>query len=386
MNRFFLAIILLFVYVFGLRAEDERIRYDAKINGKPVRFDLDTGASDSVTLFPTAAQRLGLKVIPPKQEASPGKPATGTTELCDLDLGTNHVRVSLPVVQVPSYFHPSEDGIMGWSALKDNIVCLDAEDLDILPAEVPETPISWVKLPVQTNSQIMALRIPGIKGEEGTVLVDTGSPYGVKLNPQTWRQWKAAHTNQPTTIIAYGSPSIGLVVKEEAWADKISLGQLVLTGVPVMEADAADVTLGSLSHAQYEATLGLVALKRLDIIIDRKDDNIYVRPKKTLSLPCEHNRLGAVFVPQDLHSDDLIAHVVDGSPAYEAGIRNGDILLKIDGRDITQWRTGEKPNTPFREQPAGTKFELALKRGDKVFKTTAVLRNILPPDAPKNSN
>jgi C-terminal processing protease CtpA/Prc len=103
-------------------------------------------------------------------------------------------------------------------------------------------------------------------------------------------------------------------------------------------------------------------------------------------LPYKHNRLGAVFVPRDLQSDDLIAHVIVGSPAYEAGLQDGDILLKEDGRDVTNWRTGGTPNTPFREQPAGTKLELTLKRGDKIFKTTAVLRNILPPDAPKNSN
>jgi hypothetical protein len=179
-----------------------------------------------------------------------------------------------------------------------------------------------------------------------------------------------------------------LVVKEEAWADKISLGPVVLTGVPVMEADVADITLGSLSDVQYEATLGLVALKRLDIIIDRKDDNVYVRPKKTPSIPYEHNRLGAVFVPHDSQSDDLLAHVVDGSPAYEAEIRNDDVLLKIGELDVTKWRTDPNvlPLSRFWCNPAGTKLDLTLKRGDKIFKTTAVLRNILPPDAPKNSN
>ncbi len=388
MNRLLLAIVLLFVCAFGVYAEDERIWYDAKINGKPVRFALDTGASDSVTLFPRAAQRLGLKVIPSEHQTSPGKPALGTTELCDLDLGSTNLRTSLPVFQIPSHFHPSVDGIMGWSTLKDNIVLLDAVGLDILPAKVPESSSSWIKLPVQTNSGVMALEIPGVKGEEVTVLFDTGSAYGVKLNPQTWRQWKTAHTNQPITLIAYVSPSIGVVVKEEAWADKISLGSLVLTGVPVMEADAADVAVGSLSHTQYEATLGLAALKYLDIIIDGKDGNVYVRPKKTPPLPFEHNRLGAVFVPRDSQNDDLAAHVVDGSPAYEAGIRNGDVLLKIGKLNATKWRTNPKilPLSRFWNSPAGTKLELTLKRGDKVFTTTAVLRNILPPDAPKSSN
>jgi hypothetical protein len=61
--------------------------------------------------------------------------------------------------------------------------------------------------------------------------------------------------------------------------------------------------------------------------------------------------------------------------------------LKEGKQDVTNWRDPNiKINTPFSEQPAGTKLELTLKRGDKVFTTTAVLRNILPPDASKNSN
>jgi C-terminal processing protease CtpA/Prc len=81
--------------------------------------------------------------------------------------------------------------------------------------------------------------------------------------------------------------------------------------------------------------LGLEALKRLDLIVDGKHGMAYLRPKQTRSVPGDHNRLGAVFVPRDDQSDDLVAHVLEGSPAFEAGIRNGDVLLSIGGRDLT---------------------------------------------------
>ena len=133
-------------------------------------------------------------------------------------------------------------------------------------------------------------------------------------------------------------------------------------------------------------TLGLAAMTQLDIIIDGKHNLAYLRPKTTPPLPYAYNRLGADFVPLDLKSDDLVACVVDGSPGYEAGIRNGDILLKIDEQDATKWRTREKRNDPFREQPAGTRLQLTLKRGNKIFTATAVLRNILAPNATKSPN
>ena len=132
----------------------------------------------------------------------------------------------------------------------------------------------------------------------------------------------------------------------------------------------------SFIQTNYEATLGFAALKRLDIVIDGKHGITYLRPKRTPSLPYNHNRLGAVFVPRDLQDNDattLVAHVVANSPAYEAGIRNGDILLN------------QEVNGTF-EQPAGTEVHFKLRRDDKVFKTTAILRNILPPDVVTNSN
>ena len=177
-------------------------------------------------------------------------------------------------------------------------------------------------------------------------------------------------------------------VSEEIWTHEIAIGPLVLTDVPVMEENQRVVDLYSSTQTQFQATLGFAALKRLNIAIDGKRGIAYLRPRQTPSLPYEHNRLGAAFVERDPTNDDLVANVADRSPAYEAEIRNDDVLLKIGELDATKWRTDPNvlPLSRFWYSPAGTKLELTLKRGDKVFTTTAVLRNILPPDAPKNAN
>jgi hypothetical protein len=385
-NRFLLAIVLLLVCVFSLRAEDERICLDATINGKPVRFIFDTGAGVAFVLYSTAAHRLGLKVTlpPPNNQPGPGQTTFGWTDLCKLDFGTTNIQTHFGVLEIPSYLKWSGDGVLGWPAISNNIFSIDfiTHTFHFFTNE-PVTSPAWIKLRIQTNSDL-ALELPNGK----IIAMDSGSDDGVKLSPQKWREWKTAQTNQPTTIQAYYTPNPGLVVAEEMWADKISLGSLTLTEVPVMEADSSDVALHSSPQKQFEATLGFAALKRLDVIIDGKRGIAYLRPRQTPSLPYEHNRLGAAFVPRDPKNDDLVAHVADGSPAYEAGIRNDDVLLKIGKLDATKWRTDPNvlPLSRFWSSPAGTKLELALKRGDKIFKTTAVLRNILPPDAPKNSN
>jgi hypothetical protein len=355
---------------------------DTEINGKPVRLFFDSGASKLI-LFPTAAQRLGLKVTPPPPPLdvvlAPGEVAGGTTEECTLRVGQTTVRVQFSVMETPSFLPWDEDGVVGWQPLSKNILLIDAsaQTLPCLP-RVPAEAMAWTKLRVLTNSTVR-IEVPHAQGESTILAVDTGSPHGVALPPQKWRLWKAAHSNQPATLEAYFMPAAGLVVKEQRWASQLAIGPLLLTDVPVMEANAAEMGPDA---ARFEASLGLAALKRLDFIVDGKQGFAYVRTKNTPPCPYLHNRLGAVFVPRDLQADDLAALVVDGSPAYEARIRNGDVLLKIDELDVTKWRTDPAilPLSRFWMRPPGTKFDLALKRGKEMLNVTVVLRQILSPD------
>lgn len=299
-NRFLLAIILLFVCVFGVRAEDERIWCsDVKVNGQPVRIIFDTGSDLPIVLFSTTAERLGLKVLPPDLSGhlKPGEVRVRLTEECRLDIGTTNLKTAVSVVELPSYLR-GLDGIFGWPLIRQNILQIDAmKDTVEFLQNAPSDP-AWIKIGLLTNSDYLDLEIPDKNGTKTILSVDTGSPEGLKLAPPIWRNWKAAHTNSPFTLSAYFTQALGLVIKEESWAKEISLGPLTLTDVPIMEADSADITLGSLPDTRYEATFGLAALKRLDIIIDGKRGVAYLQFKKTAPLPYEHNRLGAVFVPR----------------------------------------------------------------------------------------
>jgi hypothetical protein len=388
-NRLFLAIILTGFYSSCSRAAglEERIWVDAKINGQPVRLVYDTAASFSPVLFTTTAQRLGLKFTMPDLKPAAGEVVFGKTEICHLDFGTTDARIFFYVVELPTYFKWAQDvdGVLGWPALSNDIIYLDlvVPMLGRLPAAPKET-AGWEKFRIPPGSDILKLEVPAGKRGTMVVAVDTGKDRGVVLSPEKWQAWKATHTNQPFTLNASYMLGAGLVVKEESFAHEIAFGPLTLTEVPVMEANRAELA----TDPKYEASLGLAALKRLDMVVDGGRGVVLVRPKTTPPLPYQHNRLGAVFVPGDSPNDDLFAHVADGSPAAEAGIRNDDVLLNIGELDATQWRTDPKvlPLSRFWSGPAGTKLELTLKRGDKVFKTAPVLRNILPPDATKNTN
>ena len=372
-------------------AGDERLFIDGKINQQPARFFFDTGSGVAFALFSTAVPKFGLKVAPPAPDGriGPGQIAVGWTEACSLEIADTNFATQFAVVKTPAYLKWDADGVLGWQAVSNNFFFIDFESHTfVFFTNAPEVPPPWIKFNIPADQDDLTLELPADHGEKLILALDSGCAYGVELNPKKWHEWKLAHADQPATLEAYYMPNPGVVVTEEMWADQISLGPLTLTGVPVEEANSADVALHSSRRGKYAATLGFAALKRLDILIDGRHGVAYLRPRKTPPLPYTHNRLGAVFVPRNLQSNDLVAHVAAGSPAGKAGIRNDDVLLKIGKLDVTRWRTDPTvlPLSRFFDASAGTKLELTLKRGDQVFKTAAELKNILPHSAPEHSN
>ena len=367
----------------ALAQTDERLWVKATVNGQPIRLAFDTGSS-RLLLFPKAAARLGLRLTnaPPDVQLKPGEVPMARTEQCRVVIEDGDpVVTSIGVVDVPPVLERGCDGVLGWGELSPVVVEINARagvvtHLTNTPPDVAD----WVKLRIRTNSSTLRLEIPG--SPTSSISIDTGSPQGVQLSPQKWREWRTAHAHQPATEHADFVPASGLVVGEEVWAGEISFGPLKITEVPVMESSKTDIGIGG---ADYQATLGLTALKRLDMILDCKKGVAYLQPRRSPPLPYQHNRIGAVFTPHSMDGGELVAHVAEGSPAARAGIRNGDILLTIDDLDVTKWHSDPAvlPLSRFWERAPGAKLLLTLKRGEESLKLNVVLEDILVPTSAK---
>ena len=377
--------LLLLSSLTALAQTDERLWVKATVNGQPIRLAFDTGSSRFL-LFPKAAARLGLRVTnaPPDVKLKPGEVPMGRTEQCRVVIEEgDEVIASLGVVDVPPVLERGCDGVLGWGELSPVVVEINARAGVVSHlTNTPPDAANWVKLRILTNSSTLRLEVPRTAGSTSSISIDTGSPQGVQLSPPKWREWRAAHPGQRATEHADFVPATGLVVGEEVWASEISFGPLKLTEVPVIESSKTDIGIGG---AGYEATLGLTALKRLDMILDCRTGVAYVQVRRSPPLPYQHNRIGAVFTPVSMEGGDLIAHVAERSPAAKAGIRNGDMLLKIDDLDATKWHSDPAvlPLSRFWERPAGTKLLLTLKRGQETLQTPVVLENILVPSGLK---
>ncbi|HEV7924667.1 MAG TPA: aspartyl protease family protein [Verrucomicrobiae bacterium] len=359
------AIIVLLSLVFGMRADD-RIWVAVRINGKPLVLIFDTGSEGSA-LFPPAAERLGLTNFP----------AVGMTEECDFSLGTNHCRMWFDVLDPPNEAGVDFDGLLGWTLWRSNILQLDAitgqiQPLETLPAEVA----TWTKVPLRSDFPTLALDI-GDRGGPAMVLIDTGIPGGVELSSDRWLQWRKKHANAPATLVnsfGYWTNGNRIALAEVSWASSLDLGPLHLTEVPVNDVGPARQLAGTNAYA---ATLGLAALKRLDFIIDGPNGVAYLRPRRTPALPFDHDRAALGFIPPASPTNRLVLRVLKGGPAYEAGIRDGDVLLTYQGNDVK--RLTDFGPLGGSNGPPGTKMLCTLARGSKEVTATVVLRDLIGP-------
>lgn len=358
----------------------DKITIGATINGKRVHLIFDTG-SQQTALFHATAQRLGLKLLPSDANLPPpppGKVRANISEPVSVTFGTSSRPVTRPfcVIDAPSYLH-EVDGVISWidadtatDSGRVTLVDIGRGFVDAIP--MPRDLDGWTKWKLVQNTPFLEFEsLSTADGEKPVRIgIDTGDNGGLLLNTPRWREWRAARAGAAGTIEASWYPADGLIYNEILRARSVTLGALTLPDVPVRLMEPS----GEIGFRQPDAILGTFALRRLKLIIDRKNGVLYIRRVVNDSDEYPYNRLGAVFLPADpSQGGDLIARVAQGSPAHAAGIRDGDILLKVDDTSMTNWATDIRLHRAWDETP-GTQVKFLIKRGENTREITVTLQ------------
>jgi hypothetical protein len=288
MNAFLAGLILSAGFLAASDTKD-RPCVDVRINGRPVRLTIDTGA-DRLVLFSDAADRIGLKYDKPERGSDPNREKAGRvllfrSDLCRLKIENSDFpslridgaegRKRVWVVQTPAGLPLNGvDGAIGWPNLSKGILHIDwgRKALASMPKVPGQTP-PWQRFELYSRPDlhVLALRVPASADAREAVYIDTGDSGGVAVCSALWQEIVSQRPELPTAL--------------------------------------------------------------------------------------------------------------EGSPVYEAGIRNGDKLLRVNGRDMTAWKTNPQGATERRTaftKPPGTKLNLTLLRDAQPMEVTVVLKELLP--------
>ena len=152
----------------------------------------------------------------------------------------------------------------------------------------------------------------------------------------------------------------------------IRLGSYTLQG-PIVSLPAAGAKrTGSLMSAGF---IGGDILQRFKVILDYNHRLMILVPDKDFADPFEWDMSG-LFVDAlgSKFSTYQISGVLDGSPASEAGLREGDVLVAINDRPAAEF---DLPTIEKMFKQEGKEFHLQIRRGEQFLNTNIKTRQLI---------
>ena len=343
-----------------IKTPDHRVVLcDARIGGKRLQALIDSGAGQSV-LSPHAAARLGLSVSGAANAL--GLTGEGRGQLASsvhVDVAGRDVVLNTPAVydlaKVGFAMEQSVDLVLGKDLFDQYSVQLDfvRRRIVLLERDAPPPPLDFARLPMDRNGQgqlVTSIRIDDLAAEAA---IDLGSDVAAYVSPAFVREHRLLQGRPASQAASIGIE--GAAVDTVFTLPNLILGSTHLERIPVRSPQAW----------AYDAPIlvGMPVLHRFDLDFRASSRGLWLRPEPTLlAVPFRRDRsgLGAGWTGDRLQ----IAFVAPESPASAAGLRPGDVILRINGRPIDRQMVAA--GVRFGAAPAGTNLTLDLADGRRI--------------------
>ena len=350
-------------------------------DSRPAWFLLDSGF-DANILSTGLAQALGValtdvqRVPQPGGEIEMGRASGLTFGLPGVAL-LHQTAQTAPLAALEPFVGRSLDGILGHEFIRQLVVEIDyaaallnlydpagwqyAGGGEILPVTIAAAQ------PFVSGKVIVA----GRKPIPGRFKLDTGSLDTIGFNRNFLAARELPEAGRPRREepgLAVGGETRGIRFR----VDGFQFGSRVLKDVPV------GGTLGSkgFENRSDAGTIGAGILGRFRLILDYARKRAILEPNSRFVEPFPYDMSGAWVTAGGPEWQDFRVHrVLPGTPAGEAGLQEGDVILSVDGRlaeTLTLARLRE-----LLQGPEGQARQLRIRRGDLELTVELKLRKLI---------
>jgi PDZ domain-containing protein/aspartyl protease len=336
--------------------------------------NVDSGGSWVLSLDATKARNSGLQPNATGSSAGVGpnviqdQRVRGTT----VTVGNIVLRdITVILVDRPSVA-PDIECVFGLDLLKDYVVEFDytTPTLRIFEAGSFRASPRAMSLPLTMDRVHNPYTSAGVRlGDGGSLdlnlMVDTGAGYFSAVLLKNVLDENRVR-ERVGTVVSQWSDTPGMTI-EAARPSALTVGPFEIPA-PVA-AMISTPTGGTLQNGM----IGLGFLRRFTVTFDYGRQQVWLEPNARLRERHEFDTSGIEFRP---NRDGAYAVVVvaPGSPGDNAGLRQGDLLRAIDGRDVRDLTFGE---IKARLSRIDERCVLRVKRGEQLLKVTVHLRNRL---------
>jgi hypothetical protein len=349
-----------------------------KIEGKgPYKFIFDTGGVNAVV--PALARQIGLKIEGhfEARGAGGGTLDSGFAKVSRVDLGSasvlNQTFAAVPLDTLADVEGVDEYGMIGFETFRRFVTRIDygAHTITLMTPGHFDPAGAGTPVPIVFDGNIPETN-GSYNGIAGKFMIDTGArgalvltvPFIEKNNLRA----RSSRAIEATTGWGVGGPTRSFVERSGV----LKIGDVAVK-MPVTEFSTDKE--GATAIGQAAGNIGAGILKRFVVTFDYEHDLMYLKPISPPVADLDSFDRAGLWMNRD-PSGFKIVDVPANTPASEAGLKQGDIVLAVDGRDAG---TIQLPTlrVRLRNDPVGTTVALTIKRAGKRSQIKLVLRDLI---------
>jgi len=332
--------------------EDARVYVPVRVaaggqGGSARWFILDTGAQPTL-LDAALADSMGVRVTPAGTTTGAGRDVTRVGDAGPLTLDVSGVPlgpVSVRIAPLDSLLGATSGrdipGIVGSRFFREHVVALDFDSLVVRVSD-PATfqpPRDAVVVPLDVQGDIPYARgwltTPGGRRVPLRMLVDLGAKSTLLLTEPFIREQRLDGAFPSRVESPLGAGMGGPTRYAFARAPML---EIATSGAPLrMPETLVGLSVGgTLRSSQYDGLLGADFLVRYRVTFEYAQQRMYLEPRLPVAPRAELDMSGLYLTSDRSARRIVVQEVRPGSPAQSAGVRPGDALVALDGRQTTE--------------------------------------------------
>lgn len=367
-----------------LRAVGEHWFFEARIgDSRPLDFLFDTGAS-TTAIAESTARELGLRATATESALGSGGRATvGIVPGVPLSVGGlalgEVVAAVLPLGDIERRLGHRIDGVLGYDLLaapQVRAVTLDPRAPRLRIHHDRRSRESAIARGARRVRFDLDMRIPTVQGtirlDDGTkhtgrFLVDTGAGLALALNTPFVDRHALVDRLGP----GFEAPSSGIgdarVPGVLARVPRCRILDHDFEHVPVTLSRTAN---GVSAMPRFAGIVGNAILRRFHMTLDYDAEALWLAPVEPAGAPFAVDASGLSLRETEARDGAEVFAVIDGTPAAAAGIRQGEVVVAIDGHAVPAALSLAEARRAL-EHP-GRSVEVALRRADGSARTATL--------------
>ena len=353
-------------------------------NSAPLWFIFDTG--DKVAIVDsTRARALGLNLQGEVNIGGAGEGSLKGAYVREASLNVigvqghpQPVALTLPLAGMAPKFGHDIDGIIGADFIKEFVVEIDYEarvmrlhnkEKFVYSGAGEILPVSFINgghptIPAE-------ITVAGREPLKGKFMIDVGSGGSLMLNrPFVEQENLLAATPKTIKLIGAGGAG-GKVAARVGRLRALTIGKLQIDEpVTAFSEDRG----GAFGNSQTHGNIGYQILSKFKIFLDYGRERMILEPNASFRNPIGPASPGVAIVAEGSdYRMFRITELLEDSPATEAGLKEGDIVMSVDGR-----RAAELNLTMLHELfEKPTPRKLSVRRGEQTLEITVTPRRLI---------